>query len=261
MRRPLLEMRPGQVDLWCVDPEEVDDPGLLRDYAALLDADERARRERFLFPHSRHAFLVSHVLVRTALSRYADVDPAAWRFTANEHGRPDVIVPAGQPPLRFNLSHTGGMAVVGITLDADLGVDVEDRQRRGRPLMIADHFFAPPEVAALQALPDRASQLERFFDHWTLKEAYMKARGIGVSLGLSNFWYDLEAGRPLRICFGEAIVDDPSAWQLRLLEPSARHRAAVAVRIPDLVLRVRRTTPLVAESDVTAMAQVRDTAR
>ena len=128
-------------------------------------------------------------------------------------------------------------------------------------MLVADHFFAPPEVEALQALPDRAAQLDRFFDHWTLKEAYMKARGIGVSLGLGNFWYDLEAGRPLRITFSEAIEDEPDAWQLRLLEPSERHRAAVALRGPALDLRVRRMTPLVDEVDVTSLSRVRDIAR
>jgi 4'-phosphopantetheinyl transferase len=256
-----LQLSPGRVDLWCVEPEAVDDPALLQAYAALLDERERERHGRYLFPHSRHAFLVSHALVRTVLSRYADVPPADWRFDLNEHGRPELVLPPGCPPVRFNLSHTGGLAVVGVTLERDLGVDVEDRQRRGRPLLIADHYFAPPEVSALRQLPTTAEQLNRFFDHWTLKEAYMKARGIGVSLGLSNFWFDLERGRPLRISFSPAIEDDPDAWQLLLLEPSPRHRAAIALRSPTLELTVRRTLPLHSEEDVTGQVEVHRVAR
>ncbi len=242
---PPLSPRPDEVHLWVVEPERVREPRLLSAYLGLLDAGERERRLRFRFEKHRHQFLVSHALVRVTLSRYAPVPPEDWRFVTNAYGRPE-LVGEGLPRLRFNLSHTDGMAVCAVALDVDVGADVEDSQRPGQTVELADSFFSRSEVQALRSLPVER-QRERFFDYWTLKESYIKARGAGLSLPLDQFAFHLEPGRPPRISFDPRLVDDPETWQFVQVRLSPEHPAAVAVRrtrgLP-LTVRCQRTVPL-----------------
>jgi 4'-phosphopantetheinyl transferase len=245
----LLPLPPGEVHVWLVEPEAISEPRLLSAYAELLDAEESARQRRFHFPRHQRQYLVSHALVRLTLSRYAPVAPAAWSFVTNAYGRPEVRG-EGHAWLRFNLSHTEGMALCAVTAGEDLGADVEDASRPGQTVELADHFFAPAEAAALRALPPER-QRERFFEYWTLKEAYIKARGMGLSLSLQQFAFALEAGQPPRIRCDPALGDDaPEAWRFVQLRPSARHQAALAVRRAGgapLTVRCWRTVPLASE--------------
>ena len=244
---PLLPLRPDEVHLWVVEPERVVEPRLLAAYRGLLDAEERERQQRFRFEKHRHQFLVSHALVRVTLSRYAPVAGAAWRFSTNAYGRPEI---AGESwRLRFNLSHTDGMAVCAVALDTDVGADVEHAARPGQTVELADSFFARSEVAALRALAPE-HQRERFFEYWTLKESYIKARGAGLSLPLDQFAFHLEAGRAPRISFDARMQDTPEAWQFIQVRLGVEHPAAVALRrdrsLP-LTLRCQRTVPLMSE--------------
>ncbi len=219
----------GAVDLWWAHPTQIRDPELLHRYTAILDNRERERMARFMFERHRHTYLIAHALVRTVLSRYADVEPADWAFVFNEHGRPD-IDPAHQlGTLQFNLTHTEDLAVVAVAR-SDVGVDAEDVTRRSSTIKVAEHFFAEDEVAQLQSLP-AADMTSRFFDFWTLKEAYMKARGMGLALPLNAFFYDLRDLPEISIGFCPPIVDDPASWRMALHAPSARHRIAVALRL------------------------------
>ncbi|HYO55364.1 4'-phosphopantetheinyl transferase family protein [Archangium sp.] len=242
---PPLSLRPDEVHLWVVEPERVSDPRLLAAYQEVISAEERARHVRFRFEKHRLQFLVSHALVRVTLSRYAPVQPHAWRFSVNEYGRPEIVGDT-LPRLRFNLSHTDGMAVCAVALDVDVGADVEHSGRPGQTVEVADSFFAPSEVKALRALPVER-QRERFFDYWTLKESYIKARGAGLSLPLDQFTFHLEPGRPPGISFDPRLVDDPETWQFVQVRLGAEHPAAVAVRrargLP-LTVRCQRTVPL-----------------
>jgi 4'-phosphopantetheinyl transferase len=231
--------------VWLAEPEAVTDPLLLDAYAGLLDAQERDKSQRFHFERHRRQYLVSHALVRLTLSRYAPVAPEAWTFETNHYGRPEVHG-AWSPRLRFNLSHTDGMALCAVMVDTDVGADVEDAQRPGRMVDLADSFFAPSEAAALRALPEPL-QRERFFAYWTLKEAYIKARGMGLSLPLQHFAFHLAPGEPPRITFDPRLADVPEAWSFVQLRPSPRHLAALAVRQPreqPLTVRCWRTAPL-----------------
>lgn len=240
-----LALPPDEVHVWLVEPERIVDPRLVAAYLPLLDAGERERQRRFHFERHRHQYLVSHALVRLALSRYAPVAPEAWRFVPNEYGRPAIVGPEGQW-LRFNLSHTDGMALVAVGRDVDLGADIEDAQRSGETVEIADHYFARSEVQALRALPKERQQA-RFFEYWTLKEAYIKARGAGLSLPLDQFAFDLVPGQMPRITFDPRMGDVPDVWQFVQHQPSERHQAAVAFRRPrggPLTVRWQHTVPL-----------------
>jgi 4'-phosphopantetheinyl transferase len=219
----------------------------LEEYKALLSADEHERMARFIFDRDRRAFLITRALVRTTLSRYAPVTPADWRFIANVHGRPEILErPAGVPDLRFNISHTDGLIACAVTIGREVGVDVENISRR---LLhdVAGRHFAPNEVRDLRQLPDDEQQ-RVFFDYWTLKEAYIKARGFGLALPLGDFAFKLNPPAPPVITFEPALEDDPATWQFLQDWPTPQHRLGLAVRRDgnDLPVRLRFITPLVA---------------
>lgn len=230
-------LAPGEAHLWHVAPEAVRDPALLAACDALMTADERARGARFIPLQVRHRHLVTRALVRRTLSRYADIPPAAWRFVENAHGRPEIDPACGAGGLRFNLSHTDGLIVCLVARELDVGVDVEDTARRLDDAMaIAARFFSPREAAALAAVPE-PERLDRFFQYWTLKESYIKARGMGLALPLAAFSFDVDRDPPA-IAFEPPIEDDPSAWQftrVRLgpyaLATAIRSRTPVAIRL------------------------------
>jgi len=241
----LLPLPADEVHVHYLLPDEIADAGLVAAYEALLAPIERERRARYRFEHSRREYLLTRALARATLSRYAAVAPAAWTFRENDHGRPE-IARSDLSWLRFNLSNTHGLVAIAVTRDRDVGVDVEDTERRGETVEIADHFFSAREVASLRALP-AAAQRSRFFDYWTLKEAYIKARGLGLAIPLDQFSFLLDEAPPVRAAFDPELGDDAAAWQFEQLAITARHRAAAAVRRgsgPDLRFLVQRTVPL-----------------
>ena len=215
-------------------------------YRALMSADEHERMARLVFDRDRRRFLLTRALVRTTLSRYAAVPPAEWTFIANTHGRPEILDrPPGVPDLRFNLSHTDGLIACAVTVGREVGVDVEHIQRRVTH-DVAGRFFAPREVTHLKALAEDEQQ-RVFFDYWTLKEAYIKARGFGLALPLADFAFTLAPQAPPRIAFEPALQDDPDTWQFAQDWPTPHHRLAVAVRRKgaDLPVRIRKVVPRV----------------
>ncbi len=236
--------RDGEVHLWYVLTAGLDDPSLLARYHELLDESEWVRHQRFLVERPRLEFLVARALARTTLSRYAAIAPDAWRFRTNAWGRPEIAAPEGAPPLRFNLSHTDGL-IACVVADRDAGVDVERLDRARDLIAIADRFFSPLETAALHALP-APSQHHRFFEYWTLKESYIKARGMGLALPLDGFSFLLAPPAAPRIEFADGFDDQPARWRFTQLRLTARHLLAVAIAdAPALALTVRSTVPLV----------------
>lgn len=226
----LLSLAPGEVHVWVTTPEAIADEELLAAYARWMNPEEAGRQARFLFERHRHQFLVARALVRTTLSRYGDLPPSAWRFVNNAYGRPDVDPAHGLGDLRFNLSHTDGLVAVAVAR-GEVGVDVEDTWRRSHTDQIAEHFFAPTEVAGLRALP-QAHQHGRFFELWTLKEAYIKARGMGLAISLHHFAYDLDSARGIGLEIDPVLGDVAAGWQFFLNAPTDRHRLALAARFP-----------------------------
>jgi 4'-phosphopantetheinyl transferase len=197
------------------------------DLAALLDDDERARAARFHFARDRLAFIAAHALARTLISTQLPGAPTDWRFVANEFGKPEVVRTPGMVPLRFNISHTHGLVAVALALEHDVGVDVEVLDPGRLSLDLAERTFAASEVALVRAAP--ASELTAaLYAIWTLKEAYIKAVGKGLSLPLDSFAFSLD---PLAIQFSDG-ADLPSTWLLRRLCPTSRHALALAVRHP-----------------------------
>ena len=232
------------IDLWLAYYEEFEEnsPGLL----GLLNDAERQQQARFHFAGDRLRYLVTRAMVRTVLSRYADVAPTDWIFGTNAYGRPEISpVHTQASTLRFNLSHTDGLIVLGIRQKLELGVDVEQLERKAN-LEVADRFFSPREAAELALLPPER-QAHRFFDYWTLKESYIKARGMGLSIPLDSFSFEFPSEETLRLIV-DASQDDPAErWRFWQLELAGNYLLAVcAERVAEQtpVLNLRRMKTL-----------------
>lgn len=234
-----------RVDLWLCSWRDCDDR-LIEQYRGLLSADELGRAERFVFEHHRRRHVVTHALVRTVLSRYASASPAEWRFTTNPYGRPEIGNHGdGERALSFNVSHSGDLILLGVTLRNAIGVDLEEIRADRASLEIAERFFAREEVVALKTHAP-SLQAERFFDYWTLKESYIKARGMGLSIALDSFGFELP-DNGIVLTLAASSEDDVRKWCFWQLRPVPRYVAACCLRceqggVPSISLR--RTVPL-----------------
>ncbi len=229
----MTDSHPVRLWLWSTEQAPSD---LEARFAHWLSDEERARTERLRIERVRFEYLMTRVLCRQCLSLCEpSVAPAQWTFVRNEHGKPEVSGPVGVGALRFNVSNTFGLVACAITRDHDLGVDVESRERNSDGLAIADRYFSASEVAALRALPAE-QQSHRFFELWTLKEAYIKARGLGLAIPLGQFSFVLDSPPKIGIAFDERLNDKPEAWSFALHSPSPQHQLAVALRADDAAL-------------------------
>lgn len=204
-----IQLKQGEVHSWCV---RLDASG--ETYARLhanLAWEERSRSDRFRLKHDRRRFVVSHGVLRELLSRYLQIRPDQIRYEYNAFGKP-ALSPESKNRIRFNLSHSGGLALIAIACDSSVGVDIE----RLRPLPvfvpIAQCFFSTAEVDRLRSLPERF-RAQIFFDRWTRMEARMKARGEGLA--------NLD---------GVSIDADPSqVWSVYALRPAPGYVGALAI--------------------------------
>ena len=216
------------IHVWLTPYRDIGAPQLAR-LEQLLSPDERMQQQRFHFAEDRLRYLVTRALVRTVLSRYAPVAPANWAFTANAYGRPEIASQHGVPALRFNLSHSKGMIALAVSCWRELGVDIENTGWRPAPFDLAGHYFAAAERAELARLAP-AQRQARFYACWTLKEAYAKARGIGLSFPFA--WLDCSFPAPmqLRLSIDAASGDAAARWQFWQCRPAPDYTLALCAQ-------------------------------
>ena len=179
-----LQVTRDEVHAWCV---ALDVPAeTVSRLSAILPADARDRSARFHFERDRRRFVVAHGALQDLLAAYLEVDPACIRFVYNAFGKP-ALGPEFGSRIKFNLSHSAGYALIGVTAGAEIGVDLERIREGAQPehAEIARRFFTPAEVDELSRLPDHL-QAPAFFRYWTRTEAYVKARGEGLVESRSN---------------------------------------------------------------------------
>lgn len=193
----------------------------------LLSPDERDRAAAFHFQKDREHFIVARGALRSILGRYLHLDPAQLRFTYNKYGKPALRGTAAVTRLHFSLSHSGGLALYAFNWDRQIGLDIEFVKDDIGWEEIAEQFFSIREIAMLRALPIR-KRAEGFFNCWTRKEAYVKAKGEGLSLPLADFDVSLAPGEPA-ILLSASNPEESSRWTLKELAPCTGYAAAVAV--------------------------------
>jgi 4'-phosphopantetheinyl transferase len=249
----IISLTAAEIHLWLAFYDEINEEPLLSAYRDLLEDAEKKQEPRFYFAKDRRRYLVTRALVRTVLSRYAPIQPREWVFSANAYGRPDIVnVQAKDSCLSFNISHTHSLIVLGVTKGRALGVDVENFRARAAAIEIADHYFAPLEVAALAAV-QRQQQQYRFFEYWTFKESYIKARGMGLSLPLDKFSFHYPDEQTVEIAIDPELADDPGRWQFWQLQPRPEYLVAICAErtclgSPSLI--VRETVPMLSEREI-----------
>src|ERR1044071_4144724 len=197
----------GTVHVWRIALDQED--GSVERFRRTLEAGELERAARFHFDKHRRHFIVARGFLRSVVARYLRSQPPSWRFEYGAYGKP---APGSEHTLRFNLSHSDEVALLAIALDAELGVDVEHIRADFASEEIARRFFSRAEVEVFNALP-KEEQVAAFFRCWTRKEAYIKARGKGLSQALDAFDVTLAPEEPPVLLRAEE--DDASRWLLR----------------------------------------------
>lgn len=207
--------------------------GQIQSLSDLLSPGEIDRASRFVFAKDRQLFMVAHALLRFGLSTVAG--ERRWAFAADSYGKPELDPPCGDPPLRFNLSHTNGLAACAISSGRPVGIDVEGINPRLDFQAIAKKALSAEE-RRFMATRRASEQVELFFRFWTLKEAMVKAIGRGLSLPLQDFDFALD---PPSLSIAAHLDEDPATWQVHELTPTPCHRLALAAkRAPQTILSV-----------------------
>lgn len=223
----------GEVLVWRITLDDLD--GSWQDALALLDDHERWRADRLQGWRDRQRFVVAHAALRAILGRSLAIHPAEVRFAGGPGAKPSLEGAAGDG-LRFNLSHSYQLAVVALARRRDVGVDIE-RLRQSLPHeAIAAEFFSLAERAALAALPP-GQRTRAFYRCWTRKEAFVKARGLGLRAPLGSFDVTLAPGEPARLLACREAGVDAGAWSLDDLDLPPGYVGAVAASGQDWRVR------------------------
>jgi 4'-phosphopantetheinyl transferase len=197
---------------------------------AWLSAKERARLARLRFEVDRDGYLVAQALKRRALAELCGVEPEQLEFRVAHFGRPEVSAPEPALALRFNLSHTRGLVACAVARSCAIGVDVENVEQNLELMSVARHVFSSGEQGELDGLLGVARQ-RRFFELWTLKQAYIKAVGQDVR-PLRSIRFAAAGPDPVAACFEVPVADDAAGWSFYRHSPGPVHQLAVALRAP-----------------------------
>ena len=217
---------------------------VLRALSHTLTPEELARAERFHFRKDRESFVVARGVLRDILGRYLGERPARIRFAYGEYGKPALAAEIGGGlPLRFNVSHSHELFCCAVACGREVGIDVEHLRVDVEVLELAAHFFSRGEVAALGGLPP-GQRLRGFFNCWTRKEAYIKARGEGLSHPLSDFTVSLEPGAPAALLSTERDPAEAARWSLMELFVGDDYAGALACEGPVPALLQTDWSPL-----------------
>lgn len=223
----------GEIHLWYLQVDTLD--YCLNLFTGLLTQDEKIANDRFSNAEAKKTHLIARGASRILLSRYSGLAPTELCFQKNQYGRPH-LDPIPDPPLHFNITHTSGMVVLAFARTPEIGVDIEALDANVDAMALAEANFSLAEYNDLKKIPE-ADQKLRFFHYWTLKEAYIKARGMGLSLPLEKFSFQLDSMKSIQFFCDKSIMEQPEAWQFRLFSPTPKYQLAVALRYPSLAVR------------------------
>lgn len=215
-----------EVHVWRASLEQLSEG--IEPFQRQLSDEEAERAKRFYFVKDRRYWTVARAVLRLLLGRYLAVDPRQVRFTNNEYGKPALLFPPEGQRLHFNLSHSGGLALYAFAYEREVGVDVEQMRGQIDYESLSTHYFSAVECASLQSVP-AATREEAFFLCWSRKEAYIKARGKGLSLPLDQFDVSLVPGEPAKLLGSREEPLVTERWLLNALFPGPGYAGALVV--------------------------------
>ena len=216
-------LKSGEIHVWRA-LLSVDQP-LLRHLESTLADDEKARAARFIFDRDRDHYIAARGILRDLLSGYIGCLAETIKFAYGPRGKPGLADPDSKSNVRFNLSHSHGLALVAVGAGREVGIDVELLRPEFAGDGIAKRYFSEREVRELTRLPVE-SRTEGFFRCWTRKEAYIKARGDGLHIPLDSFSVSLSQDR-----FPELSSADESRWKIESLIPAREREPAYAAAV------------------------------
>ncbi|CAA0119131.1 4'-phosphopantetheinyl transferase family protein [Zhongshania aliphaticivorans] len=214
----------GHVDVWYCFTDDHRLNSRLDQYETMLSSAELQQYQQLMHGSNGRDYLISRALLRTVLSEYCGFSPEKISFCVNAYGKPELINDEGQGQIQFNTAHTSGLTVCVVTRDNDVGVDVESRAENRGVLNMADDYFSALELQALNARADD-QQLDYFYRYWTLKEAYIKARGEGLSIPLHDFSVVLDDEG----VFSGFVGPEADRWDFSILCKNPNYTAALAM--------------------------------
>lgn len=250
----MITIENNDIDLWYVYDDNIKRNQYIDKYIDLLTKAEYQRYQRFYFDKDRKQYLLTRALVRSVLSLYIPfILPNEWRFELNDYGKPHIDRDFINTSMRFNVSHTKNLIVMAVTKKREVGVDVEYISQKDNLIEMAKRFFSPVESNQLLRLP-REKQYHRFFDLWTLKEAYIKACGKGLSIPLDHFSYSFSQLGQISIDFHPDRHDHPENWHFWQVKPNNTHKISMAVKgetpNANYQITMRETIPLFQIKDI-----------
>lgn len=216
-------LAPDAVHVWHASLRA--DAELVERLGELLSADEQERAACFRFERDRREFIVARGTLRVVLSRYLDTHPEDLTFRYGPYGKPELATPTD---LQFNLTHAGEVALIAVTRDRQLGVDVEPVRVLPDADRIVERFFSAQEVEAYRSLP-ASTRPAAFFACWTRKEAFIKALGDGLTHPLDAFDVTVRPEEPAMLLRVRGATE-PSPWYLEALPVGPGYAATVAVQ-------------------------------
>jgi len=233
-----LTLNNNDVHIWLIEPAKVSDGKLLNALQGLLSKTEIEKVQRYRLAKAKHTALITRAFVRIVLSQYTDVPAQKWSFNISSHGKPEISRPP--IPLSFNLSHNDDLIICAVSLDKKIGCDIESLSRKISIEAIAQRYFSATEFNALTALSPTL-QRRRFFEYWTLKEAFVKATGMGISQGLESFSFTIDKAETgqfndnIQLDFSPSCTEQENKhWQSCLIYPDKKHCIALCVKTNNL---------------------------
>ena len=230
----LLALHNNDIHLWSISPQSISNPITINALRNILKPSEIDKIERYRHPEAQHNALITRAFIRIVLSQYAALQPQDWLFDIAKNGKPEI----NNSPLalRFNLSHNDSLIVCAVCLKHDIGCDVENLSRRTNIETISKRYFSAAEYQSLKNLPGELRR-PRFFEYWTLKEAFVKATGLGLSQGLDSFSFAIEPATNtgfndnIRLNFSEKTSEyNKQDWYSCLTYPDTTHCIAICIR-------------------------------
>jgi 4'-phosphopantetheinyl transferase len=209
-----------------------------------LSPRERERYGRFRHDADREMFLLGRVMARTVVGRALGQRPDEWPWREGPRGRPEIDLPG--VALSFNVAHSGGIVVCAVAREAEVGIDIEDRSRARLDRDLVDRYCSPAEVADIASQPNEGWR-DQFLKYWTLKEAYLKARGLGIAVHLSDLSFNLTSPGQVTVEFLDSLAGADPAWAFDLRDLGSDHFVALAASTPKGVRPVFSLEPLPAD--------------